>query len=556
MRIETYNLEHWQKKLEEGSCSLQKNNFIDRLWKKDHTLWKEEDREISCRLGWLDSPRRMEPMVEFYRQKAEEIRSSGTNFLALLGMGGSSLAPEAISRLLRSRPGWPQLMMLDSTSPLAVNSLASQVTRPGIKPLFLVSSKSGTTAETLSFLNYFYAREKERAGSETGKSFSAITDPGTPLERLASELGFGLTIHGFPDVGGRFSALSPFGLFPAALIGFDLRTFLKPAIESYELLLSGRYDHPGLKLGTFLGVLAENGLNKLTFILPAGLFSLGRWLEQLIAESIGKEGKGILPVLENFPVSLESYTQDRVFVVYEVEGTTDIFWKGKIEELKKSGFPLIRISFVPEQLSAHFYLWELATAVAGHFLQVNPFDQPDVELTKKKTRELLASGKIKTADLTEKTSEGEEVGLEARLRDFFVKKEKTPAYLAILCFLPPGESLDVALSNLARLVSEKYHLPCVWNYGPAYLHSTGQLYKGDSGEGLFLGLVDSGSFDLPIPDLPGCPAPARSFRQLFLAQARADFAALKEKGRRVLALEIGENLAEKIFVLSEIIRNL
>ncbi|MBC7349988.1 MAG: hypothetical protein H5U05_08460 [Candidatus Aminicenantes bacterium] len=553
MKLEIYHLEPWQPEIQAALDKLRQENFSERLLKKDYTLWKEKDEEISNRLGWLDSPLRMEPLLQDYRQQAEKIRSAGINLLVLLGMGGSSLAPEAISRVIGSAPNYPRLLMLDSTSPAAVSRVARQTEQEGTRPLFLVSSKSGTTAETLSFLNYFY-QQQTRLGPEAGKNFLAITDPGTPLARLAAELGFSLTVSGFPDVGGRFSAISPFGLFPAALMGLELKEFLQPAVNSYQLLALGESLHPGLQLGAILGALTRAGRDKLTLLLPDYLRTLGRWLEQLLAESTGKEGRGILPAIESLPLSAEHYSQDRLFIFYQLESTPDIFWEKRLDSLKKLKLPLLLISFKPEDLAAHFYLWELATATAGFFLGLNPFDQPDVELTKKKTREFLKTQALPESETTR--SKIEEKELARQIKSFLATGRRRPDYLALLCFLPPEDNLDVALDNLVRQLSEKYHLPCTWNYGPAYLHSTGQLYKGDAGRGKFIGLVDNDPFDLPIPSIPGSPSPAPSFRQLFLAQARADFAALREKGRESLVLHLTGKPVEIIFRLGEIIRNI
>ncbi|MCX8161221.1 MAG: hypothetical protein N3G18_09900 [Candidatus Saccharicenans sp.] len=554
MKLITYNLDGWQKELNAALDGLRRIDFTRRLLQKDHTLWKEKDLEISSRLGWLDSPQRMAPLLQDYRRQAEKVRQAGINLLVLLGMGGSSLAPEAISRIIGQVQGWPRLLMLDSTCPAAVRQVAQVAEDRSSRPLFLISSKSGTTSETLSLLNYFYHRQQEIHGPGAGKNFVAITDPGTPLENLAKQLGFSLTVNGFPDVGGRFSALSPFGLFPAVLLGVDLEKFLEPASNSYRLLTREESPHPGLILGSLLGVMARAGRDKLTLLLPAQLRSLGRWLEQLIAESTGKEGKGILPVLENLPVAEESYGQDRLFVFYEPESRPDFFWQERLEKLKKSGWPIIHISINVEELAAHFYLWELATAVAGHFLGLNPFDQPDVELTKKKTRELLATGSPTSPD-SSLTSDGE-AHLAQQLKSFFEESHRRPEYLALLCFLSPEDNLDVALDNLARQLSEKFRLPCVWNYGPAYLHSTGQLFKGDGGRGKFLGLLNDDPVDLAIPSLPGSPALTASFRQLFQAQALADFAALKEKGREIMHLRFKGRPVETIFRLGEITRNI
>lgn len=554
MKLEIYNLDPWQSEIQAALNKLRQENFSERLIKKDYTLWKEKDEEISSRLGWLDSPLRMEPLLQYYQPQVEKISSAGFNLLLILGMGGSSLAPEAISRLIGPAPGYPSLLMLDSTSPAAVSRVARRIEEKSIRPLFLISSKSGTTTETLSLLNFFYQQQQARYGQKAGENFMAITDPGTPLARLAAELRLSLIVSGFPDIGGRFSALSPFGLFPAALMGLEIKRFLQPAVDSYQLLVRGESLHPGLQLGAILGAMTEAGQDKLTLLLPPSLRALGRWLEQLVAESTGKEGRGILPVLESLPLSAENYSQDQLFVFYQPETVPDIFWQKKLDSLKKLKLPIIQISFKPEDLAAHFYLWELATATVGFFLGLNPFNQPDVELTKKKTRELLQTQTTGKVEATRSKIEEEELAPE--IKSFLTGNGRRPDYLALLCFLAPDDNLDIALDNLARQLAEKYQLPCTWNYGPAYLHSTGQLYKGDAGRGKFIGLVDEDPFDLAIPSIPGSPALASSFRQLFLAQASADFAALREKGRESLVIHLKGKPVETIFRLGEIVRNI
>ena len=552
-KIITYNLDPWQENLSRAGCELSEIDFVNRLLIRDHTLWKETDLEISNRLGWLDCPTRMIPLVEFYREQAEKLKKEGITGLVLLGMGGSALAPEAISQIIGPAAGFPRLLMLDSTCPSAVRSVAKLTAEKPGKQLFLISSKSGTTAETLSFLNFFYHQQQEIIGPEAGQYFAAITDPETPLEKIADRLGFRWVIKGFPDVGGRFSALSPFGLFPAALMGLNLTDFLQSAVMSYELLKRAPENHPGLILGTLLGRLATSGLDKLTFIMPSSLKSLGRWLEQLIAESTGKEGQGILPVLESLPVPEETYGPDRLFVFYEREDRPDIFFRQKMEKIKQLKYPIIHMTLKPEELAGHFYLWEIATAVAGYFLRINPFDQPDVELTKKKTRELLQTP---SADFTEEKLL--RVDGDRFLPEFksFLQDKNHSEYLSLLCFLPPSETLEVALDNLARQLAEMTRLPVTWNFGPAYLHSTGQLHKGDSGRGKFIGLVYDEPESVDIPELEASPAVAPSFNLLFKAQALADLTALRERARQVLGVLIKENPVGVIFGLSEMVRKI
>ncbi len=549
MRLEFINFDRYLDNINSGLKQLEKEDFLNRLLKKDFTLWKEKDQEISNRLGWLESPARTRELIDGFQKDGETFLGEGLKQVVLLGMGGSSLAPKTISDILFKGKNSPEFFMLDSTCPEEILKLARLTEAEAGKTVFIVSSKSGTTTETICFLNFFYSKQNEILGDKAGSRFVAITDPNTPLDKTARDLGFRRIIHGFPDVGGRFSALSPFGLYPAALLGLDLNKFLEPAIESQHRLTSGDYHHPGIKLGTALGILAQFGLNKLTFLLPRELRSFGRWLEQLIAESTGKEGRGLLPVIETLPVSEESYGPDRVFIQLVSETLTDELQAERLGKIAKS-YPLIQIIIRPEELAEHFYLWEVATATIGHFLGINPFDQPDVELTKIKTKTIIKSGLGNSEEELRLTNT-----METRELATFISYERDEAdYFSLLCFLPPDPNLEVALDNLSRLLSEKTGRPCAWNFGPAYLHSTGQLFKGDAGRGKFIFLFHSESEPVPIPDLPGCPAPVPSFNQLFRAQALADFQALKEKNRRVIFIDLDGSPVQAAFRLCEFIR--
>jgi glucose-6-phosphate isomerase len=550
MKVELVNFNRFQEKMETGLNHLLKEDFLNRLLKKDFTLWKDQDQEITNRLGWLESPLRMQDFLADYQKESQELEEEGIKHVVLLGMGGSSLAPKTISDLLPA-PGGRQLTMLDSTCPEEILKVAHLTDKQAGETMFVVSSKSGTTTETLCFLNFFYARQKEILGHKAGRYFVAITDPGTPLEKIARSLGFRKIIPGFPEVGGRFSALSPFGLFPVGLLGLDLEKFLTPAVKSYLHLKSGDYHHAGLRLGLALGKLAGEGVNKLTLLLPSGWKSFGRWLEQLIAESTGKEGQGVVPVVETMPVSAENYSQDRVFVLYRSGEQVDVF-QAERKQRASEHHPLIHITGQEEELAEHFYAWEVATAVIGHFLGLNPFDQPDVELTKIKTKKLLKTGLAdQPAEDFKQTNQEETL---SELVSFLTDSRRSADYFSLLCFLPPEPNLEVALDNFSRLITEKTGRPCLWNYGPAYLHSTGQLFKGDAGRGKFIGLYYSEAQTIKIPDLPESPAPAPSFNQLFQAQALADLQALQEKKRDVLFLKLSASPVKEIFQLSELIR--
>lgn len=545
------NIEKFKSAIQASFDNLKENQIVERILKRDFTVWKDQDEEISNRLGWLDSLQRTRPFFSEYITLAGEIKNAGYNRLLLLGMGGSSLAPAVISQIYPLKPDFPVLSVLDSTCPLTVSRVRDAL--PKEKILFLVSSKSGTTAETINLFRFFYDQVEQNSGPRASEDFIAITDPQTPLEALGQKLGLKQIIAGLPDVGGRFSALSPFGLLPAALMGVDLEAFSAAAEDSQSDLLDFKDQHPGVILGTILGTLYSFGFNKLTLVMPSRLVAFGRWLEQLIAESTGKEGQGIVPVLEPLPISPEAYSRDRIFVTFSLKAENDPFWLKRLENVEKSGLPCLHLNISPRDLAEDFFVWEIATAITGYFLKINPFDQPDVELTKKKTRELLEQPEI--TSLEGYLSSENSLEIEEALKSLLLDRDKPSGYVSVLAFLPSDENLNSALDNLARQITEKTHLPCTWNYGPAYLHSTGQLHKGDSGQGYFLGLFYDDNRELVIPAKPDWPPTAPSFNRLFRAQALGDLAALQSKKRKVLFLNLKGNLVKNIFTLNEVIRN-
>jgi len=444
-----------------------------------------------------------------------------------------------------------ELEILDTTEPATVAAAAARLDPE--KTLFLVSSKSGTTAEVMALLSFFYDRVLGAFGAgHAGSRFIAITDPGTPLESLARERGFRRVFRGQPDIGGRYSALSVFGLLPAALKGIDLGRLLAPA---QAMAASCRSEsvvgNPGAMLGAVLGAAALKGMDKLTIFLPPRLKPLAGWLEQLVAESTGKEGRGIVPILEDRPGPPEGYGEDRLLV--EIGPAREPASKPGHHALERSTLPLVRIPFEdPYDLGGHFFLWEFATAVAGRILAINPFDQPDVESTKKKTREVLASP---AADLSSFVG-GLRIGrpdlaespYDAVTR--FLASRRDGDYLAMLAFLPRGAAVDGLLSGLAASLRLKTGLSVSVGFGPRYLHSTGQLHKGDGNRGLFLMLVAAGLPMVGIPAVPGFPRPASDFGALFRAQARGDALALAERGRRVLTVELASPVEAGIASLS------
>jgi len=544
--VQIFNPKSLAPELDEGLRGLERETIIRRIWSRDWTVWKPEGREISNRLGWLDSPRPAEDEIPALEDFATSLRGEGLTRAVVLGMGGSSLAPEVYARLFRTGDGALELEVLDTTEPGTVAAAAARLDIA--KTLFLVSSKSGTTAELVSLFSYFYDRaHRELGDGRAGGRFIAVTDPGTPLEALAESLRFRTVFSGRPDIGGRFSALSVFGLLPAALKGIDLRRLLRSsraAADACRVETPG--DNPGALLGTILGTAAAKGLDKLTFIVPPRLRPLAGWLEQLIAESTGKEGRGILPVIEDATGSPKCYGKDRLFVEFPMAGDT-VGGEG-VRALIDAGAPLVRLTLEDfYSLGGQIFLWEFATAVAAHFLKINPFDQPDVESTKKKTREILAGrgrpgtafpgGPPLVADGLRIFAPGKSKNPQDALTEFLAGS-RNGDYIAILAFLPPAEGIEKLLAGLADGLRPKRNLPVTVGFGPRYLHSTGQLHKGDGNRGLFLMLTGADLPEVPIPAVPGLERPAAAFADLFTAQGWGDWAALTEKGRRVLRVEI------------------
>ncbi len=542
-----FNPESLGPELDRSLRGLEKERIVSRIWDRDSTVWKGEGRDISNRLGWLSSPLSSEEEIPALEAFADPLLGEGLTRAIVLGMGGSSLAPEVFARLFATRDGYLELEVLDTTDPTTVAAAAERLDIG--KTLFLVSSKSGTTAELVALFSYFYDRARRELGADrAGDRFVAITDPGTPLEALAGSLRFRGAFRGRPDIGGRFSALSVFGLLPAALKGIDLRRLLRSSRAVADKCRGETPDgNPGARLGAILGTAAAKGIDKLTFFVPPRLRPLAGWLEQLIAESTGKDGQGIVPVIEDDPGPPESYGKDRLFVELGLAGEQ---WPvGGAQALIEAGAPLVRLTLDgPYSLAGHFFLWEFATAVAAHFLKINPFDQPDVESTKKKTREILAgpgsvegaasdSARPAAAGLRIIGSGPPEGPAEALAR--FLGGSHEGDYIAVLAFLPPTEAVGKLLALFANGLRLKQRLPVTLGFGPRYLHSTGQLHKGDGNKGLFLFLTEADMPEVPVPDVPGISRPAATFAELFAAQGRGDGMALLEKGRRILRVEIG-----------------
>jgi len=500
---------------------------LARIWARDHTLWKPQPTEIVNRLGWLDIAERMQGELPAIQALVEAVRAAGYTNVLLLGMGGSSLAPEVFSKTFGPQPGAPTLAVLDSTDPGAVLAFADRLLLD--KTLFIVSTKSGGTVETLSFFKFFYNRVVEAVGTEhAGAHFMAITDPGSSLATLAADYHFRATFLNDPNIGGRYSALSFFGLVPAALLGIDLPTLLDRATAAARHNMGG-------DLGAIIGTLAREGRDKLTFFTSPQIASFGDWVEQLVAESTGKEGKGILPVVGEPIAPPTAYDDDRLFVHLSIAGDTSL--DAELAALEAAGYPVLRLSLNDlYDLGAQFFTWELATAVAGHFLQVNPFDQPNVESAK-----VLARKMVKTYVETGMLPPGEAVPPSADALRRFMAQAHPGDYVALQAYIQPTPEADAALNALRLGLRDRYKLATTVGYGPRFLHSTGQLHKGDRGNGLFIQFTADAWRDAAIPDVAGQSGSAISFGVLEMAQALGDYQALRDAGRRVIRFHLGQD---------------
>ncbi len=540
--------------IEKTFSKLTNQKIIDRIWEKDFTVWNDKPDEISNRLGWLDCPVNYQSAVDEISLFVNEVRAAGYTHALLLGMGGSSLAPEVFRLTFGVREGYLDLSVLDSTHPGAVKEMSDKLDIK--KTLFIVSTKSGGTIETLSFMKYFYNKVLHELGrEEVGKHFAAITDPGSKLEKLAVELSFRKTFLNDPNIGGRYSALSFFGLVPAALCGISVEQILNRAEKEASECKKEIDFNTAARLGVIIGVLADDGIDKLTLITSPQIKYFGAWAEQLIAESTGKNGKGILPVDLEEVLSPGYYSNDRVFVYMKLKNDT-VFDK-QVAAFEQAGFPVIEIELNDVyDLGSEYFRWEFATAVAGWVLGIQPFDQPNVESAKVLAKKMIAKykeeGKLPEPE-PDFTENGVSVfaGLKAdNLKDaideFLSSAVPGKSYVAIQAYIKPDEENFKMLQELRTKIQKKYKVATTVGFGPRFLHSTGQLHKGDAGNGLFIQIVDEPKTNLPIPDEPGSSTSSLTFGTLIKAQALGDRGALVDCGRRVITLQIEKDTLNEI----------
>ncbi|MBT2559215.1 hypothetical protein J7E24_15610 [Hymenobacter sp. ISL-91] len=549
---QTLQLGSYQSAADAQLAKFQTQNFTTGFWQKQADLWvsdTEGQHSIRSFMGWLRVVDDMLPAVPEIEQFVQEVKQAGFRHVVVMGMGGSSMTPIVLRQAFGELAGGLPLSVLDTTNPGSVREIEAAV--PLAETLFVVASKSGTTAEPLAFGDYFYARMQELKGDKAGEKFVAITDPGSQFVTQATTQKYRRIFLNFADVGGRFSALSYFGLVPAALLGIDIKTLLERAQTMMRACgAQGPTEHnPGLELGAALGVLAQQGRDKLTLVVPENLSDFGLWLEQLVAESTGKQGTGILP-LAGDPLSAPAvYGSDRVFVYVGYEGQPDEENRQQVAALQAAGHPIITILLRDAlDLGAEFFRWEVATAVASAVLGINPFDQPNVQAAKTATNRLMevveqqgqlpqTSAPLASENNLDYYASSSGSSAETVLKDFF-GQAKPGDYLCVQAYLMETPALNTEVDALRALVQQRLQLATAAGYGPRFLHSTGQYHKGGPDTGLFLQLTTDHPHDLP---LPGRPYTFGTFQN---AQAAGDLQALQDYGRRTLRVHLGGGNAE------------
>lgn len=529
--------------INKGLCVLDNKDFTQRLYKHDATLWKTEEAHtkiINNSLGWTEvydwTLAHLKEIEDFAQAAKKDF-----NHVVLMGMGGSSLAPEVLRVIFGKKEGWPELLVLDSTNPDWVSCVRKQI--DPAKTLFIFASKSGGTVEPSSQFAYFY-EEVRKVKENAGDNFIAITDPGTGLEKLGTEKKFRKIFLNKSDIGGRFSALSFFGMVPAALCGIEIEKILKSAKQAGEIFKADKHS-AAAKLGALMGEAYKAGKDKLTLVMPCAIEVFGLWVEQLVAESTGKEDKGVVPVAGERADKDFAYKNDRIFayISYPCECNEKKI-APKAEILKASAHPFFEVAMKDKyDIGSMFLLWEVATAACGALMEIDPFDQPNVQAAKTIAKNLLtelSAGKTSAEtylDIIVSDNLKGKVNLKTLGKDLkAVLKDND--YLALLPYMHNAEETDKAFNSLRENLLKQTGHAVLFGYGPRYLHSTGQLHKGDGNNGVFLLISADGENEVKIPGA------AYSFNDLINAQALGDFKALAEKGRRVIKVHIKKPVCE------------
>ncbi len=529
---------------------------VNRLWKGDTSLWTKDAEDKW--LGWLHIAEDQANHIQQLTQAADEAAKAGFAHALLLGMGGSSLCPEVLKLTFGKQSGRPALHVLDSTDPAQIKAIESQI--DPAKTLFIVASKSGSTLEPNIFRQYFFNVSERASGKgNAGKQFVAITDPGSKMQQVAETNKFRYVFFGVPSIGGRYSALSNFGLVPGAMMGVDLRRFLDRTEEMIEACAAtvSAVENPGVILGAILGTLHNAGRNKVTIITSPAIYDLGAWLEQLLAESTGKQGKGLIPVDRERLGPPEVYGNDRIFAYLRLAGNADQQQDAQITALRKAGQPVVTIDVADKyDLGQEFFRWEIATAVAGSIIGINPFDQPDVEASKMVTRQLTTEYE-KSGSLPPETPFFEQDGIKlfadernagalkklagenSNLSGFLrahLNQLGAGDYFALLAYVQMNSAHEDALQTLRHSVRDKKRVATCLGFGPRFLHSTGQAYKGGPNQGVFLQITCDDAADLSVP------GQKYTFGVVKAAQARGDFQVLAERGRRALRVHLPKDV--------------
>ncbi len=564
----TASLGTYQSVIEASLSEAERQDVVRRIWEKDASLWKTEaahQKIILNSMGWLNVADEMIEVSADLTAFAQSVRDAGQfDHVMVCGMGGSSLCPEVLRQTFGRQAGFPELLVLDSTDPDAIAGFAKQIKIE--KCLFVIASKSGTTTEPLAFHRYWF-HEVAQKSDNAGNSFVAITDPGSQMADTARSEGFRQTFLNQPDIGGRYSALSYFGMAPAALMGLDVRRLLEPAIRMAQACGAGVTigKNPGAHLGAIMAECGLAGRDKLTIITDPSLSAVGLWIEQLIAESTGKEGKGIVPIIGESVGPAASYGADRLFVSLTV-GSPDDEVTAQLKALEDHGHPVVYRTLTDRyDLGAEFFLWEFATAFAAWRLEINPFDQPNVQESKDATRALLdifqkegklpeqsviagdgnftvfGDERLRAEALAYATQEVSDV-----LRGHLARAEPGD-YVAVLAYLEETPEINEAIEAFRSSVRRVTNCATTTGYGPRFLHSTGQLHKGGPDSGVFIQLTAPDTNDLPVPGKP------YSFSVLKEAQAQGDFESLLSHGRRAVRVDLGTDVVTRLTRLKEVV---
>jgi len=547
--------------VEAAAADWSANQKVARFWQKDASLWTNDGEEKW--LGWLDIVERQQQDLATYAELGAEIETADFQTVLLLGMGGSSLCPEVLAVTFGQRPGFPELRIVDSTDPEQVWTVRNEVNLADT--LVVVASKSGSTLEPNVLKQFFFNEMKNAVSSdEAGSHFIAITDPGSKMDQVAKDDGFRYIFYGDPEIGGRFSALSPFGVVAATLAGLNTEKLLDEAAKAVASAKLEPAENPAAQLGLLLGTAANAGRDKLTIFTSPEIADLGAWMEQLVAESTGKLGKGITPVDREVIAAPEFYGKDRIFAYIRYAGTADSSQDAKVAAIEAAGHPVVTIEIADlYEIFGQFFTWEVATSVAGSVMGINPFNQPDVESAKIETRTLTAAyeetGKLPAR---EPVLEGEGFKLYATESYAATLKAAAPAgtlagylrahlsqihegdYFAALAYLPMFAENEAAIQRLRHKVRDKKHVATCLGFGPRFLHSTGQDYKGGPNTGVFLQITADHTVDVEIP------GQKLTFGVVIDAQAAGDLAVLESRGRRALRVHLGVDLAAGLEMLA------